>query len=445
MVFSAIISPTFPVAMATRGKSHPEVCQPTNINVNTTVDCHTCKGKFHLPCFDIIQPASKLFVSPNIVFLCDDCLTSCENSPKRKGAKSPKVLKQTVLSQKAGILSSQTTPVGTMSKKPVSNEHLRMLIEKLSKKCDSSFASLKTSVDSVHDTISSNKIQIDESLKKNDADLSSVTKTIVEKLDTFEKKQSFSQVLSASLSSKQKPSVSSPAIKPLRQTSSVASKAVTKSNPVANKYKSCPLISGTNEVISQHIGKEVTITKRKRKNSTTTAIDARPKLSKAVYVTRFQPGVTVDGVMMYLNSQIPDLVENKVAIRMLVKKDQDVNELQFISFRISCTEDLFPKLSEPAFWPSYIKMREFVFEPKKPRVDPPSEPTKVENPPSEAAVSNSTKNHDNDVTKNVSVTPLKPSNIVISPSKIDPATKTPNPPATQPPIINLVSPKRMDF
>lgn len=42
-----------------------------NINENTNVKCRACKNLFHLPCYDVSFLSSRLFVSKNIVFICD--------------------------------------------------------------------------------------------------------------------------------------------------------------------------------------------------------------------------------------------------------------------------------------------------------------------------------------------------------------------------------------
>lgn len=40
--------------------------------------------KFHLWCADIIESPKKIFVTKNIVFLCNTCIDSDQTSPKRK-------------------------------------------------------------------------------------------------------------------------------------------------------------------------------------------------------------------------------------------------------------------------------------------------------------------------------------------------------------------------
>lgn len=355
-------------------KCSREDCPPININAKNNVNCHGCRVQFHLPCFNVAVPAHQLLVIPNIVFICDECLTSGDISPKRKTANdATKTPKQTVLRQSTltpGRLLGAPSHHDQLSKSEV--VELQKLVQNLSNKIDvntNSVASLKVSVDSMHGTVSTNQAQIDESLKKNDNDFSSVTKAIVKKLDKIGQKQSYAQALGASTSKqivRNMPSDSS------QQSSNISKQASTKA--IVNKYKGHPLSSGTNEVATHNLGAPVVIPERQNRRQQNTsnqvhAVPAKPKFAKCVYISRLQNHITVEGLTQYLHTQIADLDESQMSIRMLVKKDQDVSDLSFISFCIACTESLYTKLGSPSFWPSHIKMREFVYEPKRPRND----------------------------------------------------------------------------
>lgn len=336
-------------------------CPTANINVNSNAQCHACKAKFHLPCFNVTTPAAKLFVIKNIVFLCDECLSTGEKSPKRKGNDVQKTLRQTLLTPSR--FSSPQTSSDQTEKSTI--DQLQQLVHNLSDKIDvntNTVASLKESVVSMHETVSSNQAQIDESLKKNDTEFSSAAKTIVEQLEKIEQKQSYAQALGSSSSNQIVRQVTD---------NSQQSTAISKPAPkkaVAYKFKGIPLNSGTNEDTTHMLGAPVVFTERRRhRQNSTNAVPARPKFTKSVYITRLQPSVTVDGLKLFLHTQIKDLDESQMSIRMLVKKDQDMSEMSFISFSISCTDNLFSQLGSPSFWPSHIKMREFINEPRKPR------------------------------------------------------------------------------
>lgn len=53
-------------------------------------------------------------------------------------------------------------------------------------------------------------------------------------------------------------------------------------------------------------------------------------------------------------------------IRKLVRADQDLSLLSFVSFKLSIIDTLFDAVSDPAFWPKNVGIREFVPKPKQP-------------------------------------------------------------------------------
>ena len=86
----------------------------------------------------------------------------------------------------------------------------------------------------------------------------------------------------------------------------------------------------------------------------------RLSLSRSIYVSRLQPNVTTDNIISFIKNKIPDLDSNDVHLRLLVKKDRNVEDLNFVSYRLGCTEILYTQLMNPAFWPSHVMIRDFV-------------------------------------------------------------------------------------
>lgn len=84
-------------------KCSPDDCPEDNIHANNIIQCYSCNSKSHLPCYDIIQPANRVFFKQNIVFICDECLT--DKSPVRKQIKG---LIQSILTP--NVLSVSNTP-----------------------------------------------------------------------------------------------------------------------------------------------------------------------------------------------------------------------------------------------------------------------------------------------------------------------------------------------
>lgn len=106
-------------------------CPPVNISESTTINCRICANGFHLPCYDVIMPKAKIFLTDNIVFVCDDCLVELNKSPKRKNANNGPML-QSVLSTSitgnVGFTSQQNTPLqcntGKASTTKITNDKL---------------------------------------------------------------------------------------------------------------------------------------------------------------------------------------------------------------------------------------------------------------------------------------------------------------------------------
>lgn len=266
-------------------------------------------------------------------------------------------------------------------------DQLRKLVNELSSKIDvntNTVTFLKESIVSMHTTVLSNHIQIDESLKRSDTGLNTAAKTIVEQLEKDEQKQSYAKVLDSSSSNQVTRSQSHVIAK---QSSENDQSIKKKAN--ASKFKDRPLDSGTSEDTSHNLGEPIVITERRGRhresNSVSNAPSTKPKFIKSVYISRLQPSVTVDGIKLYLNSRIKELNENQMSIRMLVKQDQDLSELSVISFCIACTEELYAQLGSPSFWPSHIKMRELINEPRKTRNKMVNKLTNGNNPSTVAA------------------------------------------------------------
>lgn len=86
----------------------------------------------------------------------------------------------------------------------------------------------------------------------------------------------------------------------------------------------------------------------------------KPKFTKAVWVSRFDPSTTCDEITNYImeNTKIDD--KTKFNVHKLVKKDQDLSQLKFVSFKLEVNNDLFDTLKDENLWPEDVWVREFV-------------------------------------------------------------------------------------
>lgn len=276
-----------------------ESCKPRNVKADCTVKCFSCNGAYHLPCYEIEGTTLKVFCTPNIVFVCDQCLSfGSIPSPKRKSSSKSNVENQIV-----------STPyvVETVAK-----------IDPLQQ--------LQTSVNKILSEIESNST----TLKKIDTKIDSLNgpSLVTDKSGPFV--QSFSSVLrnngfSSPLSSRSKSKNSSANVR----------------NSVPTPLKK-PSVSGTS---SETIGKPLSPKSPK----------APPK--KSIWISRLHRDTSEADITEYVKRVTNSLSE--FIVRKLVKKDRDISTYSFVSFRITCSLELFDVLINNDIWPSSVNIREF--------------------------------------------------------------------------------------
>lgn len=123
--------------------------------------------------------------------------------------------------------------------------------------------------------------------------------------------------------------------------------------------KNRQLFTGTIETNDHGLGNAVQPHIRKSQAMNREKIQ-RISLPKSIYVSRLETSITADNIVNYIGNRVPNLDASHISVRLLVKKDQDLNELSFISYRLSCTEALYDTFMSPTIWPSHVRIGEFV-------------------------------------------------------------------------------------
>lgn len=126
-------------------------------------------------------------------------------------------------------------------------------------------------------------------------------------------------------------------------------------------FKDRVLHCGTNEANDNSLGSPVNLTRPKR-------ISPFAHMTKSIYISRLKNDVTVDKITSYICGKISDAKLEDFALNMLVKKDQAIDQLSFISFRLRCTPEYFAVFSESSFWPKHVMIGEFIETKKKPQL-----------------------------------------------------------------------------
>lgn len=83
-------------------------------------------------------------------------------------------------------------------------------------------------------------------------------------------------------------------------------------------------------------------------------------MTKSIWVSGVHPETTTEEIGEYIvnNTSVTD--KTKFKCTKLVKKDQDMSKMSFISFKIDVSPDDFDLLIDPEQWPSTVKIREFI-------------------------------------------------------------------------------------
>lgn len=327
-------------------KCSRENCSTQNTSRDLTVICRRCRCQIHLLCYGIDGNPKDIFVTSNIVMLCDERVTGDfeQSSPKWK-SNAANFVQRTLDAN----MSLSTTPVAespsnkNVTAKPTT-QTTQKLIESLSleiKTQTATIAALKSSVDLMHGTITQQEETVGKSIGMNNENISSI-KTPLSKTQNFIesiKKQSYANVTKGSVDKRKRNEVETPkSSRPLRFSDT-------------NKNKT-PAVSGTSNNV---IGKPLTPTQHRPKMK-------RKIPEKAVWISRLHRDTSVEDISSYVTDKLGIEAVDQLEIRKLVKKDRDISEYSFVSFRIACPAELFDTLMDVSNWPSYCQIREFKLE-----------------------------------------------------------------------------------
>lgn len=92
----------------------------------------------------------------------------------------------------------------------------------------------------------------------------------------------------------------------------------------------------------------------------------RPDTRK-IFVSRLEPTTSCADIIEHLMSKKLIDDANDIICTKLVKKDANLGELTFVSFKLDVPERLFVAINNPLMWPDSVAIREFVDTPARPR------------------------------------------------------------------------------
>lgn len=80
--------------------------------------------------------------------------------------------------------------------------------------------------------------------------------------------------------------------------------------------------------------------------------------TKSFYITPFHIDQSEEDIIEYLRETI-NIDNSSVKCAKLVPRNKNINELSFISFKLSVSQDLVSIINDPFYWPDGVEIREF--------------------------------------------------------------------------------------
>lgn len=329
-------------------------CPSQNIIPDLTWHCHHCKNPIHLICYGITKAPEEVFVSDNVVMVCDECLANptLHGSPKRKQANSTPTLSQRTIDTNSQFIQlSKVTVDASVPKSGVSkqNQQMQAVMESLVNKFEAqteNIAKLKVSVDSMSNTISRQNINVEKSMLLSNTNMTSIRQVLGETKDV---------VLSAIKNSYA--AVVKEGIHQINETpkSSLRGKGVTPGShkPARTPKTDKPVMSGTSAKV---IGKPLSPISQNPRN-------ARSKIDyatqKAIWVSKLHRDTTEEELETFVKELSGAAETGQYQVRKLVKKDRALSSYSFVSFKVTCPENMLSTLLDVSKWPSNCQIREF--------------------------------------------------------------------------------------
>lgn len=305
-------------------------CPLENVKKEKTINCFTCNSIVHLMCIGINVDAVQLLWNKHMKIICESCLSRTFSPPSKR--------KQTKNNSNSPSITSYLSTKNTKQNEKTPNEN-NTIIEQM---------------DWQNTNVNNNEIlsSIQRCVNDNNKQLKEI-KNSINNLNSNKPQNtpSFRDILKS-----QTKSAAVSSAHPMYFRNRIASTSSnTSHSPKINRIKHNNLISGTNSNINGDLGDAVIIKQKTTKNQ---------RFEKSIYVSRLHPSVDVDKMSSYVINNSTNLKKDDFSLHLLVKRDQRLDDLNFISFRLSCNTDLYESLIKPEFWPSHVLIGDFIIRDK---------------------------------------------------------------------------------
>lgn len=329
-------------------------CPTASINPDYTTTCGKCNATVHLHCIGISHKTLQVLWHPNIRILCSKCIGGDKRTPKTPSTPStpntsekPALEKLKTFEFRPSILLNDKNEQRQLN----SSESEASITAKMNSKINLMYNLLQkvhTSVEKTNNIVSS-QVEASKSYSEALKEIKDVAVSTKGKLDDAAANiggpdrrgafqfngRNFPSIENSNKSVKRRCPDNSPTPAPKIQ------------------FKHRTLVPGKAGNVDHGLGDSVSVTKSKRTSP-------YAHLVKSIYISRLQPTVTIEKITDYVKKKMPELKDNDISLRMLVKKDQPLDELTYISYRLACTEEHYSKFMDSEFWPAHVMIGEFI-------------------------------------------------------------------------------------
>lgn len=282
-----------------------------------------------------MKKPEEIFVIENVVMVCDSCIYNPKEnlSPKRKQPNTAINMIQSTIDPLNPMLTiSKAASNVSTTPKPAKQNQTQVMIDTLVQKVETqtaTIAGLKLSVDSMNTTISQQKATVEESIKQGNDNMTSIKKKLTETpiATASANNLTYAKVVKESFN-KRKYNETPRSSKPLR-------------TPKTNK----PVKVGMSTNI---IGKPLSPDQKRSKIRS----NATKFPQKAIWISKLHRDTTEEELETYVKTIVGNTASDQYQFRKLVKKDRPLSSYSFISFRITCPEDMLITLLDSKNWPS---------------------------------------------------------------------------------------------
>lgn len=376
-------------------RSCGEHCPSPNRKPEYTQKCRICASFFHLLCYDIPNMKSKLFVSGNIVFICDECLGILDRyddkgpDGKRKKPDNAAMI-QSVLSSTLTVKtpSQQSMPAPAKNDKPKSNDKIQSLLTAMAAKLDLQAKKLDHQtamlieqtgkLDSQTKEIGEQSNQIDQlgqaiSVCTNEATATfkfvkarkeieherfpKITSSLTNEMENKPPNGQFGgnrRTYSTVVQSKLPVTPQSQTPSSSRKREKTLSLIHNATGETVQSVKFPSPKQGKKEV---QIGLPVSVPAHGERQRLPRNINP---MTKAIWVSKFHPSTEREEIENYIVNNTDAKDKTKFKCTMLVKKDADVSSMSYVSYKIDVTPEVYDILIDPVNWPKDKQVREFV-------------------------------------------------------------------------------------